>query len=980
MSKNIKSSKELRPMDAYELVKEEQLEDLKTLGLVFRHKKTGARVIVMSNDDDNKVFSIAFRTPPKDDTGVAHIIEHTVLCGSKEFPSKDPFVELVKGSLNTFLNAMTYSDKTMYPVASVNDKDFQNLMHVYMDAVFYPNIYKKEEIFKQEGWHYELENEEDPVTYNGVVYNEMKGVFSSPEQLLFRMIQNSVFPDTTYGVESGGNPESIPELTYEQYLDFHRKYYHPSNSYIYLYGDLDIEEKLAWMDEKYLSNFEYQAVDSTIESQEPFNKMREVSTYYSVTEEENSEDKTYLAYNAVIGTSLDRELYLAFQVLEYVLLTTPGAVLKQELVNAGIGKDIFGSYDNGIKQPIFSIIAKNTSENKKEEFIRIIRDTLKRIVRNGLDKSALQAAINYYEFKYREADFGQWPKGLMYNIQIFDSWLYDDEKPFIHIEANDTFAFLKEKVETHYFEDLIEKYLLQNTHTSLVIEKPMVGLTTVMEEATKERLEEYKASLNKEQIKQLIEDTKALKKFQETPSAKEEIEAIPMLKREDIGKDAMKLVNEMREIDGTKVLFHNIYTNGISYLKLCFDVGSVKKELIPYMSLLTSVLGYIDTKQHSYSRFNNEVNIHTGGISSEVNLYAKGGVPNEYVVKFEVRTKALYNKLGKAMELIKEMLFSTKIDDEKRLKEIIAELRSRLGMKITANGHSVAVNRAMSYYSKNAYFNDLIGGVEYYHFIEDLDDSFDDKKEEIIASLQEVLSTIFVKNTLLVSYTADEQGYDCLTKELVNFTKDLKVQAEDLVKTDLHPECKNEGFKTSSQVQYVARAGNFISAGLKYTGALKILRVALSYDYFWINIRVKGGAYGCMSGFSMDGNGYFTSYRDPKLAETDEVYAKTEDYVANFTVEERDMTKYIIGAISSMDTPLTPSAKGNRSLSAYLSGVTQEDLQRERDEVLHATQEDMRNLAPIVKAVYDAGNICVIGNETRIDEQKELFKTVENLK
>ena len=979
MGKILKSKNDLTNMDAYELVHDEQLTELNSLGLLFAHKKTGARVLVISNDDNNKVFTIGFRTPPEDSTGVPHIIEHSVLCGSKEFPSKDPFVELVKGSLNTFLNAMTYSDKTLYPIASCNDYDFNNLMPVYMDGVFYPNIYKREEIFMQEGWHYELESVDGELTYNGVVYNEMKGVFSSPEQQLFRLIQQSLFPDTTYGVESGGDPANIPDLTYDQFLDFHKRYYHPSNSYIYLYGDMDVEERLEWIDKEYLSKFESAPIDSTIKKQEAFGTMHELKQYYSLAENETTEDKTYFSYNAVIGTSLDRKLYLAFQIIDYVLLSAPGAPLKQALIDAGIGKDILSSYDNGIIQPYFSIIAKNAKSEDKERFLETIRTTLETIVAEGLEENTLRAAINYYEFKHREADFGSYPKGLMYGLQIFDSWLYDDAAPFMHIVANDTFAFLKEQIGTGYYEGLIKEYLLNSDHASLVVVEPKVGLTSEMEQEVKEKLAAYKATLSQEELERIIEQTVALKKFQDTPSTKEELELIPMLSRDDIEKKAPALCNDKKEEDGVTVLHHNMFSNGIGYLRLLFDVTDVEEELVPYLSLLSTVLGYIDTEKHSFMEFSNEVNIHTGGIINDVTTYAILKGDEDYTAKFGVKTKVLYDKIGKAFELMKEMLFESKLDDYKRLKEIIAEQVSRSQMKLNSSGHSYASVRAMSYQSANAKYNDLTGGIAYYEFLKDLDEHFEEKKEALVKTLQDLVRHVIRKDNLLVSYTADDEGYKIMAEELVKFTDGLTCLDVQPARHVVQPQALNEGFKTSSQVQYVARAGNFIRKGHSYTGALKILKVILSYDYLWINIRVKGGAYGCMSGFGQDGNSYLASYRDPNLLATNEVYDKTPEYLRGFTVDERDMTKYIIGTISGMDTPLNPSAKGARYLGAYLSGVTQEDLQRERDQVLSATQEDIRALADIVQAVLDDQLICVIGNEKKIEEDKELFKEIKSL-
>ena len=558
-------------LTAYEVIEQKTLNDLKSEGALLEHKKSGARILLISNDDDNKVFDIAFRTPTTDSTGVPHIMEHTVLCGSEKFPAKDPFVELVKGSLNTFLNAMTYPDKTVYPVASCNEKDFQNLMDVYMDAVLHPNIYKHEEIFRQEGWSYELEDKDAELTYNGVVYNEMKGAFSSPDGVLDRAILNSLFPDTTYANESGGDPEFIPDLTYEQYLNFHRKYYHPSNSYIYLYGDMDMTEKLEWLDRAYLSAYDAQEVDSEIQLQAPFDEMRDITMEYSIASSESEEDNTYLAYNKVVGTSLDEKLYLAFQILDYALLSAPGAPLKKALVDAGIGKDVSGSYDNGIYQPIFSIIAKNANAVQKQDFIKVIEGTLQNIVENGIDKKALEAGINYHEFRFREADFGGYPKGLMYGLQIYDSWLYDETKPFIHVEALHTFEFLKEQVSTGYFEGLIQSYLLDNSHGSVITVVPDKGRTARMDAQLRQKLQKYKESLSDAEVQQLIEKTALLKGYQDEPSPQEDLEKIPMLTREDISRDIAPIYNEEMALSGVPVIYHEIETNGIGCLDLMIN-------------------------------------------------------------------------------------------------------------------------------------------------------------------------------------------------------------------------------------------------------------------------------------------------------------------------------------------------------------------------------------------------------------------------
>lgn len=968
-------------LDAYELVQYEKLKDLKSEGYLLRHKKSGARVLLMSNDDENKVFSIGFRTPPNDSTGVPHIMEHSVLCGSREFPVKDPFVELVKGSLNTFLNAMTYPDKTVYPIASCNDQDFQNLMHVYMDAVLYPNIYQYDEIFRQEGWSYKLEETDGELTYNGVVYNEMKGAFSSPEGVLDRVILNSLFPDTSYANESGGDPDVIPELTYEQFLDFHKKYYHPSNSYIYLYGDMDMEEKLTWLDEKYLSAFDKKEVDSEIQLQKPFDKMKEIEFSYSIGSNEEESDNTYLSYNKVIGTSLDKELYLAFQILDYALLSAPGAPLKKELVEAGIGKDIMGSYDNGVYQPIFSVIAKNANLDQKEAFISKIEEVLTGIAENGMDKKALEAGINYHEFRYREADFGNYPKGLMYGLQMLDSWLYDDDKPFIHVEALDTFEFLKKNIDTGYFEELIREYILSNSHGSVVIVKPEKGRTARLDKELGEKLRAYKESLTLEELEKLTAATKQLEEFQEAPTPEEELEKIPVLNREDISKEIAPIYNEEMKMDGIPVVYHEVETNGIGYIDLLFDLSCVSEGMLPYVGILQGVLGIIDTENYEYGELFNEINVHTGGIGTSLELYPNVKKPKgkEFRATFEVKGRALYGKMPVVFEMIEEILMRSKLSDEKRLMEILDMTKSRLQMKFQSSGHVTAAVRALSYAAPMSRFKDMTSGIEFYEMISGLTENFEERKQDLIQKLETLANLLFRRENMMISYTAAREGLEGLAELTSGFADGLYKGDVEEVPCILHCDKKNEGFRTSSKVQYVARAGNFIDDGKSYTGALQILKVILSYDYLWINVRVKGGAYGVMSSFNRLGEGFFVSYRDPNLEKTNKVYEGVVEYLENFDVNERDMTKYIIGTISNIDQPMTPSSKGERSMNLYMNHVTEEMIKNERAEILNAGKEDIRKLAEIVKSVLKADQFCVIGSEEKIEEQKELFKEVKDL-
>ena len=825
----------------YEILDEHRVEDVQSDGFILRHKKSGARIAILSNNDDNKVFYIGFRTPPEDETGVPHIIEHTTLCGSKKFPVKDPFIELAKGSLNTFLNAMTYPDKTVYPVASCNDQDFKNLMDVYLDAVFNPNITKYEEIFKQEGWHYELTGKDDELKINGVVYNEMKGAYSSPDEVLSSQIYRSLFPDNTYSKDSGGNPEYIPKLTYEAYLDFYHKYYHPSNSYIYLYGDMDVVERLEWLDKEYLSLYDYKKVNSEINKQPAFDEIKNVEAQYSITMDDSQENKTYLSYNRVVGDSLDEMLYQAFDVLDYALVSSPGAPVKQALIDAGIGDDVYGSYDAGILQPVFSFVAKNANASQADEFESIIENTLKEVVKTGINKEALLAGINSSEFKFREADFGQFPKGLLFGLNCLDSWLFDDMKPFIHLECLGTFAKLRKAVDTDYFEKLIQEYLLDNTHGSSVTVKPKRGLGNEREEALAKELSNYKASLSDEEIKKLIEDTEHLKKYQEEPSSDEDLRKLPMLTRADMKKNAMAFSNIEDELLDVKVVRHDIESNGIDYISFLFDAGDFAQSELGYLGFFTNALGLVSTEKYSYTDLANATNIYTGGISTGTASHPDIKDRNNFVFKFEVKLKVLEKNLDKALELMEQMLLSSDFTDTKRLGELVAQIKARLQANLSSSGHLVAAMRSMSSFSRYALYQDELKGIAFYRSICHIEKELSESPKSVSDKLAAIARKLFARNRMLISFTGNNEAYGnakpSLEKVIAGFNKMSAIGNQ----AEVHFNTAKEAFIDASQIQYVAKTGDFICEGYEYTGALRLLRIILSYDYLWINVRVKDG-------------------------------------------------------------------------------------------------------------------------------------------
>jgi hypothetical protein len=979
----IKRNKTINENTAYEVVMNKYIEEVNSDAWLLKHKKTGAKIVLLSNEDDNKVFNIGFRTPVEDNTGVPHIIEHTVLCGSKNFPVKDPFMELVKGSLNTFLNAMTYPDKTVYPVASYNDKDFKNLMHIYMDAVFNPNIYKEDKIFKQEGWHYELADKDAPLEINGIVYNEMKGVYSSIDGIAARVTSQSLFPDNGYKNESGGEPDFIPELSYEEYLQFHRKYYHPSNSFIYLYGDMDMSERLDWMDKEYLSEYDSLKINSEIVKQAPFEKRREMRTEYAISEHEKEEESAMLTSNYVIGDNLDAKLMISFRILKYALMEIEGAPLKQALIDAGIGKAVYGSFDDDIYQPVYSIVAKNTSEKNRDKFINIIEQTLNEILEKGIDKNTLAAGLNSIEFDTKESDFGTIPKGLMWGLDVMASWLYDERKPFVHLETNKIFDELREKISTDYFEKLIKQYLIENTHHSVVVLAPKRGLTEEKERILKEKLEEKKAQMTEEELDKIIEDTKELEEFQGTPSTPEQLKAIPLLKIEDINPQPKPLISQKSEVENVTILHNDIFTNGIGYADIVFDCSNIPERYHQYIGLLKHLLTYMDTGR-GYMDLNMDIDLNLGGLSFDTGLYVND-ISNKIVFNMEIHVKTLYEKIEKAYEIIQEVILKTRFDDTKRLRELLEELKLRIYRRIVSGGDSSAKLRAMSYYSKPYYIREQIAGIAFYEFVKDIVEHYDEKKEYVVSMLKQTVQKVFTKENITLNYTGDGESF----KKVKEYTISLKANMfdkkdkykENFDGWDFVPNQRNEAFITSGQVQYVAMAGNYNEAHNEYpyTGSFFVLGNIMRNKYLWNNVREVGGAYGCNCMIGRTGDGFFSSYRDPKLAETINVFKEAPNYIEKFDVDEREMRKYIIGTVSLMDTPMNAADIGTRELANYMAGVTYDSMKKTRQEVLSTAAEDIRKLAPMIRRITDRNNICVVGSKSSIENAKDLFKEIKEL-
>ena len=740
-----------------------------------------------------------------------------------------------------------------------------------------------------------------------------------------------------------------------------------------------MEEKLRFIDEKYLSAFDALAVDSRILEQAPFSQVKDLEEEYPVAENEEEEDNTYLSFNMVVGNAMDSMLGVAFDVLDYALLSAPGAPLKKALLDAQIGKDIYGSYDDGVLQPFFSIVAKGAKTSQKEEFVSTIRKCLQDIVKNGVDKKAILAGINYMEFRYREADFGSYPKGLMYGLDILGNWLYDDENPFAQVKLLAIYDRLKEAVNEGYFEEIIRKWLLDNTHGTILTLIPKRGLAAKREKNLEEMLEKYRSSLSDAELEELVRKTKALEAYQESEENPEDLECIPMLKRSDIRREVEGFSNEELAVDDSLFLYQDVCTNGIGYVNVMFEIRDMEVEKVHYLGLLKSVLGYVDTKDYTYGQLFNEINARTGGIQCGVDVFDKANDPEVFRTMFTIRGKALYSQMDFLFQMMGEILNTSRLTDIKRLREIIGEIKSRGQASLIGAGHQTAVLRGTSYASPMAKFQDEMAGVGYYKFVEDLDKNFQEKKDEIVAGLLNAVEEIIRPDSFMVSCTGERESVEQIQKLCGELKKSLPQRTSQVPSVSITCEKKNEGFKTSGQVQYVAKCGNFVKKGYAYTGALEILKVALSYDYLWINLRVKGGAYGCMSGFRRSGESYFVSYRDPHLRRTLEVYQGVPEYVRTFQADERELTKYIIGTISGKDVPRTPQSQGALGRMAYFRGLTVEMLQKERDQILDATVEDIHALAPLIEAILADDQICVVGSESAVEKAKDVFMETKPL-
>lgn len=971
--------REFKGCKNYTLVNKEWLSDVGAYGYILTHDKTGARVCLISNEDDNKVFVIGFRTIPEDSTGVAHILEHSVLCGSDNFPVKDAMTEVSKGSLNTFLNAFTYPDRTLYPVASVNEKDFSNLMHVYLDAVFNPRVHSEEKTFLQEGWHYELESEDAELKINGVVYNEMKGAYSSPQDVCGSYTWMSLFPDTVYGNESGGDPKVIPELKYEDFLAFHKRMYHPSNARIYLYGDTDFEEKLEFIDREYLSKYERINPDTDVTLQDKFDKPLWITKEYSVVEKEEEKDNTFLTYNVCCADYRETEIIDAMNVINYALVSVPGAKLKERLIDAGIGKDVYSTLSTDCGQKQFSIIAEGANSEDEEKFVSIIEDTIKEIIKEGFDKKTLLASISTQEFSYREADFGFYPRGLIYGMLAFESWNYSDEDTFQSLKQNAVFKELKEKLEGDYFEKVLEERVLNNTHKTILKVVPVCGLQKKEDDELKAKLAQYKATLSKDEIAKIVEETKALKAYQEAEDTPEALSTIPTLSISDIPKEGKKFDYSTKVIDDVTFVNTEQFTNNIAYVKLSFTMDKVPYELLPYVGICKLLFAQVDTKKYRYGELVNEIGIVTGGLNVNTTVYKNAYDSDIFDACFEAKFKTLVDKREETLALAYDILFESIFEDKKRIKDILEETKTRIQGYNISSGHTVSYQRVNSYTGKSGVVAEYLSGMDQYRTIEKLLVDYDASIDGFIEKMKEALSYILAKENLTVAISADKESIAKFEDAFSDFLKNIPSKKLEKAEYNFEPEKKQEAYTSASQVQYVALGGNFFKAGLEYTGSLAVMRNILSTDYLWTAVRLQGGAYGAMCSFPRNGEAFMVSYRDPNLEKTVRAYEGAYEYIKNYSADAKQVERFVISTIGDVDTPFTPSLIAQRTFIMYMDGITNEMTAKERKEILSTDVDTIRGLSTYIKAILDQGCIACVGSKEAIEGASEFFKNIEPL-
>ncbi len=948
----------------FQLLREAHISEINATVREYRHERSGARLLSVQAPDENKVFGITFRTPPSSSNGIAHIMEHSVLCGSRKYPVKEPFIELAKSSLNTFLNAMTYPDKTCYPVASTNEQDLYNLIDVYLDAVFYPLI--PERTLQQEGWHYELDSLQAPLRYKGVVFNEMKGNYSSPDLLIeYEYSQRSLFPDTPYGLDSGGDPAVIPTLTYEEFKAFHERYYHPSNAYIWFYGDDPEEKRLAYLD-AWLNEFEARPVNSEIPLQPRWEAPRRFVHFYDSGN--NPQAKAYLTLNWLLP-EVGHPDTLGFSILAHVLAGTPASPLYKALMDSGLGEEVIGAgLESGLRQMFYSIGMKGVLPENLDRVEALILETMQKLAEEGIDPETIAASMNTVEFALREQNTGRFPRGLALMLGALSFWLYDKD-PFEALAFEKPLGIIKQRLAQgeKYFEQLLRDHFLENPHRATVhlLPDPEEGRRREAQEM--ERLAQIKASMSTEQLQKIIETVNELKRYQETPDSPEALATIPTLKLSDLDPKIKTIPTEHVDLDGVRLLAHPLPTSDIVYFDLGFDLSAVPQHLLPYLGFFGRLLLEMGTEKRDYVQLIQRIGQRTGGIRTVLfaDTMRGKGAP---VLWFFVRGKALFPQTADLLDLLQEILLTACLDQRERFLQIVLEEKAGMEAGLIPGGSSFVARRLKARHSQADWVSEQAGGVEQLFFLRRLLERVETDWPAILEDI-ETLRQIFVRRSgMILNLTVNGERIETLRPLLRAFVGQFPDGDVSPAPFALAPSEGNEALLAPTQVNYVGKAANLYRLGYRYHGSIHVINNYLGTTYLWEKIRVQGGAYGGFSTFDPNtGFWAYLSYRDPNLLETLKNYDAAPQFLRKLELPEEERVRAIIGTIGDMDAYLLPDAKGWTALARYLTGITDEERQRVRDEIFSTTQVHFRTFAEVLDQVARQGEIVALSAPETIE-------------
>ncbi|WP_208560186.1 insulinase family protein [Marinilactibacillus kalidii] len=961
---------------SFQSLETKELTDIQSVGTLYEHEETGAKVLYLKNDDPNKSFTIGFKTPPYNDNGIAHILEHSVLNGSEKYPSKEPFVELIKGSLNTFVNAMTFSDKTIYPVASTNQKDFKHLMGVYLDAVFKPNLYTDEQILEQEGWHYHLEDAEDELIYKGVVYNEMKGATASPERQVYQSLISHLYPESIYSYESGGEPQAIPSLTHKEFVEFHENYYHPSNSLTILYGDLDIDEAFASLEAYFDGMGKKEPVDLSIEVSEPAQKVYEGT--YSITEGDTPEGKDFLALGWHVASQDNPLDKYGLEVLQEILFGSNQAPLKKALLDAEIGGDIDGDVDDIGFPTAFTILSKYADASKMDKLKQVVEETLSTLAKDGINKELIEGALNKITFQTKEAAISEDnPRGVIYAIRSLSTWLYEKD-PFVYLSFSTYLDQLREQADNGYFEKLITDKILNNPIRVEVTLTAEPGKNDKLEAETLEKLQAYKAEMSEEDIEAIVTKTKALIKRQETPDSPEDLAKIPTLTREDLNTEVENYPLEASTIfENTRFYHADQFTSGIDYINLYFDMSDFKQEDYPLLGYLSKLLSRLGTKNYDVATLQRQSDLHTGGIYATMDIFEN--LEGELKPQFVIRGKGLADFSEKVIELMHEIMAHTAFTDKAEMLKITQRSISNFENAINYRAHVLAANRALSQIKPSSKLNELAGGIDQFGHLKSIrDDLKAGEVNELAEQLQVLLAKILNKKRMTVLYVGESERVAPIKAQLETAFSAISdndmgektvFEAGSLIK---------EAYVTAQDVNYVSTAADATGI-IPFTGSTSVLGTVFRFDYLWNEIRVKGGAYGSLYNHRRNGNFALGSYRDPNISKTLNIYQQLPSFIEKLTLSESELVKYIIGTMSPLEQPNSAFSKGLIAYERMNRGLKQADIKQLKEEILSTTSNDLVALADDYRKVLEKSTVVVIGNKAQIEKEKALFDKVIEL-